>query len=81
MIPAHKEYFLDIYFAEQYKLRKDIDDLIVDFYSSFEPESESEIQEIISESYYLNAHKSLIKKVEKKLKRFIKEIVEYNDDE
>ena len=81
MIPAHKEYFLDIYFAEQYKLRKDIDDLIVDFYSSFEPESESEIQEIISESYYLNAHKSLIKKVEKNLKRFIKEIVEYNDDE
>ena len=59
-IPADKEFFIEVYFAEQYKLRKDVDDLIVSFYCGYEPESEEELDAIIKNSMYLQAHKDLI---------------------
>ena len=74
-IPADKEFFIEVYFAEQYKTRETVDNLIVAFYSEFEPSSSEEIEKIIGRSKYLAAHKELIP--------IVRENLEYNllDDE
>ena len=59
-IPADKDFFIDVYFAEQFSLRKDVDDLIVAFYCEYEPETKEELDKIIKNSMYLQAHKDLI---------------------
>lgn len=66
-IPASKEFFIEIYFAEQYSPRKSVDDLIVSFYSEFEPETKEEINSVISGSLYLSAHKELIPPIKEHL--------------
>lgn len=66
-VPASQEFFPELYFAEQYGFRKDVDDLIVSFYCEFEPESKEEIGNILNESLYLNAHKELLEPVRKSL--------------
>lgn len=62
-IPASQEFFIEIYFAERYKWRKDVDDLIVAFYSEFEPETREELDKILQESLYLKAHSELIPRI------------------
>ena len=64
-IPADKEFFVEVYFAEKYSTRKDVDDLIVAFYSEFEPNLKEEIEEIIKSSRYLTTHKELVPIVRK----------------
>lgn len=62
-IPASQEFFVEIYFAEKYKTRKNVDDLIVAFYSEFEPETREELDKILQESLYLKAHSELIPQI------------------
>lgn len=66
-IPASKEFFIEVYFAEQSSPRKSVDDLIISFYSEFEPETKEEIDSIISGSLYLSAHKELIPPIKEHL--------------
>lgn len=66
-IPASKEFFIEVYFAEQSSPRKSVDDLIISFYSEFEPETKEEIDDIISGSLYLSVHKELIPPIKEHL--------------
>lgn len=63
-IPASQEFFVDIYFAEQCGLREDVDNLIIDFYAQFEPDTKEELNNILHRSLYLKAHPELIPQIE-----------------
>lgn len=66
-IPASKEFFVEIYFAEQYSTRKNVDNLVSAFYMEFEPETKEEIDDIIGGSLYLSAHTELISRIKEHL--------------
>ncbi|MGL4986767.1 MAG: hypothetical protein ACRC5H_06490 [Treponemataceae bacterium] len=71
-IPVDNYEFSTLYFAQKNKIQQEINNIMFDFFCSFEPNSYDEINDIINQSEYLKYHKELIPEVIEHLKLTIK---------